>query len=201
MDDLTQRQREVLAYIESEIHERGCAPTLREIAGHFGWRSDNSARQHLKLLQQKGVIEFDGHRSRNIRIPSAAPKTRPIPLIGRVAAGMPIEAIENREGNLGLDPNLFPEEDLFALRVRGDSMVEVGIHDGDMALVQRSVSARSGELVVALLNGEATLKRYLIEGSTPLLRAENREYGDIPIAPTDDFSIVGSVVGIVRRYR
>jgi repressor LexA len=198
---LTQRQQEVLAYLTDAIRRGGRPPTLREMAAHFGWRSDNSARQHLRLLRQKGVIEYDEGVSRGIRLgptPDAA-ELRDVPLVGKVAAGVPLEAIENIEGNVGIDPSMFPETDVFALRVNGDSMLEAGIHDGDIALIRKTGEAADGDIVIALLNGEATLKRYLRTTGTVILRAENDAYRDIQVSPRDEFQIVGLAIGIIRR--
>ncbi len=201
MSDLTQRQREVLAYLTDAVRQDGRPPTLRELAAHFGWHSDNSARQHLRLLRQKGVIEYDEGVSRGIRLSrrGRAAELRQVPLVGRVAAGLPIEAIENLEGSIGVDPRLFPEAEIFALRVKGDSMTGIGIHDGDLAIVRKAAEARDQEVIVARLNGEATLKRLRRKNQAFWLQAENPAYGDIHVDRADSFEIVGIVVGIMRR--
>ena len=200
MECLTSRQQEVLDFIDREVHTRGCPPTLRELAGHFGWKSDNSARQHLRLLAKKGALSTEGGLSRNIRLTPTHPEPRYVPILGQVAAGLPIEAIENREGEVSVDPDMFPEEDLFALKVKGDSMIGIGVHEGDTALIRKQDHAGHGEVVVAMLNGEATIKRFINRGRGHLLQAENEYYDDIPVRPDDDFAILGILTGIVRRY-
>ncbi len=198
MQELTPRQQEVVAYIAEEIQTQGRPPTLREMAAHFGWQSDNAARQHLRLLEKKGALELNAHRSRGIRLLHAPGGG--VPLVGKVSAGQPLEAIENVEGHIHLDPELFPEEDVFALRVRGDSMIQQGIHDGDIAIIRKQETAVHNEIVIALLNGEATLKRYRQYGRQALLHAENPAYKDIRIKKTDAFEILGVAIGILRRF-
>lgn len=201
METLTERQQQVLAYLTDTIRQTGRPPTLREMTAHFGWRSDNSARQHLRLLRQKGAIEYDEGIARGIRLSPQleAVQLREVALVGRVAAGLPIEAIENIEGSVGIDADLFPEAEVFALRVSGDSMVDVGIRDGDIALIRKSEEATDGDIVIALLNGEATLKRYIRKGPNALLRAENKQFADLAVTPEDDFRVVGLAIGIMRR--
>jgi repressor LexA len=200
--ELTARQREVLDFLTSAIQREGCPPTLREIAAHFGWTSDNAARQHLRLLRQKGVIEYAEGVSRGIRlIPERTPaEVREVPLVGKVAAGVPLEAIENLEGMIGIDPSIFPEKGIVALRVHGDSMKDAGVHDGDIALIRRQPDADEGDIVIALVDEEATLKRYHREADAIVLRAENPAYEDIVVTDAHTFEILGVAVGIMRRF-
>lgn len=198
--ELTRRQKEVLAAIHKSIDRRGRPPTLRELCHTFGWASDNAARQHLRLMAQKGAIELDPHSARGIKLPARhRQETKPVPLVGRVAAGQPIEAIENMEGNIGVDASLFPEADVFALTVQGDSMSGIGIRDQDIALVKRQSTAKKDDIVVAVVDGEATVKRYLPEKGRIRLQAENPDYKDILIRPDAEAEIAGLVIGILRR--
>ncbi len=198
---LTERQQEVLDFLTDTMARGGRPPTLREIAAHFGWASDNAARQHLRLLRQKGVIAYDEGVARGIRLAPgrAGADLREVSLVGRVAAGVPLEAIENIEGTLGVDPRLFPEQDVFALRVRGESMQDAGIRDGDIALIRKQQEAREGDIVIALVNDEATLKRYARQGETVVLRAENPVYPDLEVTGRDSLELIGVVIGIMRR--
>lgn len=201
MAELTPRQRQVLEYLQACLRESGRPPTVREVAAHFGWKSDNAARQHLRLMAQKGVLDLDAQRSRGIRLRPAfqAPDIREVPLLGRVAAGRPIEAIENLEGQVGLDPSLFPEADIFALRVKGDSMEGIGIRDSDLAIVRQTAAPTVGAVVVAMLNGEVTVKRYRLQGKQVCLEPENEAYETLVVGRQDEFEIFGVVIGIVRR--
>jgi len=201
MQELTARQQQVLDHIRLCLQQSGSPPTIRELAAHFGWRSDNSARQHLRLLAQKGCIDLDPLRARGIRLGSALQPLwlREVPLIGKVAAGRPLEAIENQEGVIGIDPRMFPETETFSLRIQGDSMVAVGIRDGDIAIVHKTPMADAGDIVVAMVNDEATVKRYLRDGDAIRLHAENPDYEDVVVQREDAFAILGVVVGIVRR--
>ncbi len=201
IEKLTLRQKEVLDFIRLFLQNEDRPPTLNELCRHFGWKSDNSARQNLRLLAQKGVILLDAGSSRGIRL---APELRPtqvtgVPLVGKVAAGRPIEAIENIESRIGLDPELFPEEDIFALTVQGESMSGIGIRDQDIALVHKQATAKKGDIVVAIVNDEATVKRYMPRKRSVVLRAENPEFDDIVVSAKDELTLVGVVIGILRR--
>lgn len=201
MNDLTTRQQQVLEFIETCLEKDGRPPTLREVAGHFGWRSDNAARQHLEALETKGAIVIDRGQARGIRLVERhRPKPmREVPLVGRVPAGVPIEAIEEVERQVGLDPQMFPESDVFALTVRGDSMTGIGIHDGDTAVVRKVERAEHGDIVVAMIDGDATLKRYQLRQGHIVLHPENPAYRDIVVDDPEMFRMVGQVIGIIRR--
>ncbi|MFN2352166.1 MAG: transcriptional repressor LexA, partial [Kiritimatiellia bacterium] len=163
MKPLTQRQRMVLDFIRTELEHQGRPPTLHEIKNRFGWSSTNAVRGHLKLLRAKGALTCDRYRARGIRLPPipSAPTLRAVPLLGQVPAGMPLEAVEHHTDTINIDPAMFPGEDLFALRVRGDSMTDAGILEGDTLIVRRQPAADPGAIVVATINGEATVKRLL----------------------------------------
>jgi repressor LexA len=204
MEKLTHRQREVLDFIVDRQQRGGAIPTVREIAEHFGFASPNAAAQHLRLIEKKGHIRLLKGRARGIVVPTSAGRTRRrgvrVPLVGAVAAGRPITAEENVEGHVTLDGDLFSSDDVFTLRVRGDSMTGAGIHDGDIAVVRKQPEVQDGELAVVMIDGEATLKRFRREGRRVILRAENPDYADIVIDPKRaDVDIVGKVIGIMRK--
>ncbi len=204
MQALTKRQGEVLTFVMNCQRRLGAIPTIREIAEHFGFASPNAAAQHLKLIEKKGYVRLLKGRARGIIVPAASrgndEKRLRAPLIGAVAAGRPITALENLEGYITLDRDLFRGEDVFALRVRGDSMTGVGIHDGDIAVVRHQPEVDHGEIAVVLIDGDATLKRFLGEDGKIVLRAENSDYADIVTDPKDtSVEIVGKVIGIMRK--
>ena len=204
MTALTKRQAEVLEFIMNQQRRAGCIPTVREIAEHFGFSSPNAAAQHLKLIEKKGYIRLLKGRARGIVVPAASSEdgrrgTR-VPMVGAVAAGRPVTAVENLEGYITLDNSLFSGQDVFALRVRGDSMIGMGIHDGDIAVVRKQPEVDPGETAVAMIDGEATLKRFGRDGRKIILRAENPSYPDIVTDPKDaSIEIVGKVIGIMRK--
>jgi repressor LexA len=200
---LTERQREVFEFIMDRQRQDTSIPTVREIARHFGFSSPNAAAQHLRLIEKKGYIRLLKGRARGIVVPVRAAEEgwRGIraPLVGTVAAGRPITATENLEGHITLDRNLFSGDEVFALRVRGDSMIGVGIHDGDIAVIRRQPVAEEGQIVVLLIDGEATLKRFIRDGQNIILRAENPGFADIVIGPDEAMvEVIGKVIGIIR---
>ena len=200
--ELTERQREILRYILDRIEERGAPPTMREIADHFGLSSPASVKVHLDALEKKGFIKRREWTARGIepvkeRIRRLFWQQEGIPLVGRVAAGKPILAEENIEEVLPLK-GLFPaNEDLFALRVQGDSMIEAGIFEGDLVVVRPQPTAEDGEIVVAILDDEGTVKRYFREGDRVRLEPANSNYSPII---TREARVVGKVIGLIRRF-
>ncbi|MBN1347531.1 MAG: transcriptional repressor LexA [Phycisphaerae bacterium] len=209
MPTLTPRQRNVLDFILDRRRD-GSVPTVREIAEHFGFSSPNAAAQHLKLIEKKGYIRLLKGRARGIVVPPG--KTgrnlqRPreqrglrVPLVGTVAAGRPITAVENLEGYVTLDSDLFSGQNVFALRVRGDSMTGVGIHDGDLAVVRKQPEAEHNQIAVVMVDEEATLKRFLRKGPKIVLHAENPDYADLVLDPKNtNVEIIGKVIGIMRK--
>ncbi|NQT53003.1 transcriptional repressor LexA [bacterium] len=206
---LTAKQGAILDFIRAQHARRGFPPTIREIGGHFGLRSTASVHDHLNALERKGHIVRRPHLSRGIALTSTsskrtAPKaTRPrpaIPLLGDIAAGTPILATENHDDLLPVDPELFGGGELFALRVRGDSMINAGIYDGDYALVHRQTTAENGEIVAVLIDDDATVKRLFREKRRVRLQPENDALDPIYLAPRQaDVSILGKVVGVIRR--
>lgn len=201
--ELTSRQREILDYINECVDADGMPPTRAEIVERFGFASPNAAQCHLHALAVRGAIELRPGTARGIvpvrvdRTNSARP-VRTLPVIGRVAAGSPILAIENREDEISLDAALFHPRPDYGLRVHGDSMTGAGIDDGDLLMVHRTPEAHSGQIVVVRINDEVTVKRLRRRGRGIYLDAENPRYGPIHISRGDDFAIEGLSVGIVR---
>ena len=198
MEPLTRRQAQILKFLHDAAEENGYPPTLVEIARAFRFRSPNAAADHLKALARKGAIEVTEGLSRGIRL-----KTEPgLPLIGRVAAGSPLLAEENVQGHFRIDPALFKPRADYLLKVRGTSMRDAGILDGDLLAVHRTPEARSGQIVVARLHNEVTVKRLQRRGSQIELIAENPDFAPIVIDPKRDaLAIEGIGVGIIRNGR
>jgi repressor LexA len=193
---LTARQREVFDFIRSKIFERGYGPTVRETADQFGIRSPNGVMCHLRALEKKNCIRREPNMSRAIQLVDDGPSDTGMPLAGVIAAGKPVEAIEQGERIDFRD--MFGKPDLFALQVRGQSMIEDQIADGDIVVVKKQETARDGQIVVALLSdGEATLKRFFRESNRVRLEPANREMKPIY---SKNVRIMGVVVGVVRRY-
>jgi repressor LexA len=199
--ELTSRQRDVLQFIREQIASRGHPPTIREIGKRFGIRSTNGVRTHLAALIKKGFLKKQGFISRGLELTqSVASQVARIPIVGTVPAGLPIDAIENTEGEIAVDSSFLPAGDSFVLRVDGDSMKHAGIFDGDMVLVRKQTVANPGDIVVALINNEATVKRYFPEGRHIRLQPENDEFEPIIVRRSSgDFRLAGKVVGLLRR--
>ena len=199
MIKLTARQEEVLQLIKRYIEDTGFPPTRAEIAEELGFRSANAAEEHLKALARKGAIEMVAGASRGIRLPD---HETGIPVVGRVAAGNPILAEENIEDYCDISSNFFKPHADYLLRVKGMSMKDVGILDGDLLAVHRCNQARNGQIVVARIGDEVTVKRYRREGnsSTIQLFPENQDFEVINVDLRDeDFAIEGMSVGVLRR--
>lgn len=201
MDDLTPRQAEILALIQEYISDEGYPPTRMEIAAAFGFRSPNAAEEHLRALERKGYIELLQGSSRGIRVlleGDAEPEG--IPVIGRVAAGEPILAQENVEDHYPVDPALFHPRAHYLLRVRGMSMKDIGIMDGDLLAVHRTRTAHNGQIVVARLDDEVTVKRFRQRGSIVYLMPENDDFEPIRVDLREQsLDIEGLGVGILRN--
>ena len=222
MDDapkLTARQQQILDLVQSSIERTGAPPTRAEIAAELGFRSANAAEEHLQALARKGVIELVGGTSRGIRLqsntlralneargkqfslplPSLAQLT--LPLVGRVAAGNPILAQENIDQTYLLEASLFPRRPDYLLKVKGMSMRDAGIMDGDLLAVQKTSDARNGQIVVARLDDEVTVKRLHRTRHTIELLPENPDFEPIVVAPGQcEFAIEGVAVGLVRQH-
>ena len=197
MNELTARQAEVLDVIKAHLAETGYPPTRQDIAREFGFKSPNAAEEHLRALARKGVIEVIPGTSRGIRLM----QEDGLPLIGRVAAGAPILAEEHVEERLSVPPALFYPTADFLLRVQGDSMMDAGILDGDLLAVHNTPTARNGDIVVARIDDEVTVKRFRRKSrSKLLLLPENADYEPIEVnARSGEFAIEGVSVGIIRR--
>jgi len=211
---LTSQQQRVLSFMLEYRAKNGFPPTVREIASSLGYSSPNNVRQHLRLIEQKGVIRLFPGKARGIEfhpnvhcdpIPDENQEREEnieqgVPLIGSVAAGSPITAIENIEGYVTIDRTLFRGEGLFALRIRGDSMTGMGILNGDIVIVKSQSQASHNEVVVVIIDGDATLKRFIRENGTIRLRAENPQYEDIVLDPASSIQIAGRLLGVIRKY-
>ncbi len=195
MQVLTPRQQEILDFIRRHLETRGAPPTRAEISEAFGFRSPNAAETHLRTLARKGYIEILPGASRGIRLTDEAG----LPLVGRVAAGEPILAEENIEDHVQVDPGLFHPRADYLLRVRGDSMIGAGILDGDLLAVHRTPEARNGQIVVARLEDEVTVKRFRRRGTTLVLEPENPDHAPIEIdLRVTPVAIEGLAVGVIR---
>ncbi len=198
MIKLTARQQQVLDLIKTAIEETGFPPTRAEIATELGFKSPNAAEEHLKALARKGAIEMIPGASRGIRI---ADDQSGLPLIGRVAAGEPILAQEHVEKHLDIPSNLFSPAADFLLEVHGDSMIEIGIMDGDLIAVHKTNQARNGQIVVARVGEEVTVKRLQKESNVVTLFPENKDYEPIVVDLTQEsMDIEGLYVGVIRRH-
>lgn len=201
---LTERQLEVLRFVERTIAARGVAPTLREIALAFGFSSTASAQKHLHGLERKGYLTRNKHQKRGLTLteellPPTSDAVTSVPLLGVVAAGSPIEAVPEREAVV-LPAALVDGGEHYALKVRGDSMVEDGIHDGDLVVVRQRKVARDGEMVVALVGGEVTLKRlYREDRGRVRLQPANADLRPL-VVPGAEVQVQGIVVALLRRY-
>ena len=205
MDPLTDRQAEILRLVRELTEVSGYPPTRAEIAKKMGFRSVNAAEQHLRALERKGAIEISSGASRGIRVrdtrgAARAGRLLELPVVGRVAAGAPILAEANLQGHYQVDPNLFTPRADYLLRVRGLSMRDAGILEGDLLAVHRTPEARSGQIVVARLADEVTVKRLRRRGSVVLLEAENPEFAPIEVdLRRDTPAIEGVAVGVIRN--
>lgn len=200
---LTTRQQQIFDLIRTEIQRTGFPPTRAEIATTFGFKSVNAAEDHLKALARKGAIELIAGTSRGIRLLIDTPTTpQPtLPIIGRVAAGSPILATEHIEREIGVEPTLFSQSPDYLLRVRGLSMRDIGILEGDLLAVKKTTEAHNGQIVVARIGDEVTVKRLQRDGKKISLLPENSDFEPIVIQPEDDFSLEGIAVGLIRDQR
>lgn len=209
MIKLTDRQQEILDLIRDRLARSGMPPTRVEIAEALGFRSPNAAEEHLKALERKGAIEIVPGASRGIRLkplpgkqltlPHASLMQLSLPLVGRVAAGSPLLASEHIEARYQVDPSLFSQEPDYLLKVRGMSMRDAGILDGDLLAVKRATEAKNGQIVVARLGDEVTVKRYRKRGSTIELLPENPDFEPIVLDPRrEDYALEGIGVGLIR---
>lgn len=214
---LTARQEQILNLIKDAIQNTGFPPTRAEIATELGFRSTNAAEEHLQALARKGVIEIAAGTSRGIRLLESALSSHipgiqmalphptllqlSLPLVGRVAAGSPILATEHVEATYNVDPSFFSAKPDFLLKVRGMSMRDAGILDGDLLAVKKSDSARNGQIVIARIGDDVTVKRYKKTSSGIELHPENPDFSVIKISDTEeDFALEGLAVGLMRNW-
>ena len=204
MKEITERQKEVLTFISQFTEDNVCPPTVREIGEHFGI-SLRAVQDHITALQKKGYISQTQKRSRSIRVLVDLREKAPelyvgkVPLLGNVAAGRPLLSEENLDGYVNLtEPFVRPGKSYFALRVRGQSMINAGILDGDLAVIEQSSTALDGQIVVAVIDDAITLKRYYKEPGRVRLQAENP---DFPAIYSTDVRVVGILSNIVRTYQ
>ncbi len=200
MIKLTPRQAEILAFIRDYQQETGYPPTRSEIARKMGFKSPNAAEEHLRALERKQAIEMLPGTSRGIRLTTQ--EQNGLPIVGRVAAGSPILAVESIESYCTIPPDFFSPRADFLLTVKGDSMINIGIHDGDLLAVHKTEQARDGDIVVARIDDEVTVKR-LLRGNSKFslqLIAENEDFSPIEVDLRErQFMIEGISVGIIRR--
>ncbi len=199
---VTRRQKEVIDFLEAFVARNGYSPSFEEIARGMGLKSLATVHKHITNLEKKGMLDRVHNRSRSIDLLPPGTRTRSslkLPLVGRIAAGTPVEAMENSE-TISL-ADVVGNRDVFALEVRGDSMRDEHIIDGDYVLVERARTARNGEIVVALVHGsETTLKRFYPEGAVVRLQPANLEMDPI-IVPAAQVAIQGRVLGVLRKYK
>jgi repressor LexA len=201
MAELTTRQQEVLDFIRQQQQQTGFPPSSREIQAYFGFQSQTAAMNHLRALERKGVINRTPGKARSAVDPNLRFLTgfRSIPILGQIPAGMPSESSEWSGSKLGVDLAAFGVEnqaEVFAVTVMGDSMIGAQIADGDTVLLQKRVP-KNGEIVAALIDGESTLKRYLVDHGEPFLKAENPLYPDL--LPATELVIQGVMIGLLRK--
>ena len=206
MKDLTNRQREVYEFILGHMESLLRPPTIREIGDHFGMRSTGTVRDNLRAIQRKGYIRLKPRSARGIELvqredAALTSGARRVPVLGSIAAGEPLLAVENIEDRVDVDARFFAKEGVvFGLRVKGDSMRDAGIYDGDYVFVRKQDTAENGEIVAAIIGDEATVKRYFHEGNRIRLQPANDTMSPIYISAADsEVIIAGKVIGVLRE--
>jgi repressor LexA len=197
---LTERQSDILAFIQNEQREKGFTPSTREIQQHFGFASQTSVMQYLDALERKGFLDRHARKARALVTPAQKVRITDVPIYGEIPAGMSVLTEQAAEGHLSLDAasvNATKDGRTFALRVRGDSMIGAHILDGDIVILEDRKDAQNGDIVAALIDGETTLKRYVIDHGRPYLKAENPDFPDL--RPARELRIQGVMVSLVRK--
>ncbi len=197
---LTDRQRHVLEFIQTEQRDKGMTPSTREIQTHFGFASQTSVMQYIAALERKGFLDRHARKARALVTPMQKVRITDIPIYGEIPAGMSVLTEQSAEGHVSLDTtsvNASKDGRTFALRVRGDSMIEAHILDGDIVILEDRSDAQNGDIVAALIDGETTLKRYVVERGRPFLKAENPLFPDL--IPARELRIQGVMVSLVRK--
>lgn len=199
MDYRKSHEDEIYQYISDYITDNGYPPTVREILKSTGFKSTSTIQYYLKKLEARGLISFGGSKNRAIVLKNKpdADKTKLIPLVGTVAAGTPILAVENIEGYYPVPDEFRSIGDLFMLNISGDSMIEAGIFDGDKVIVEKTSTCDQGEIIIALIDDSATCKRFFKRDGKIILHPENETLQDIVL---DDVSIIGRVKGLIRKF-
>jgi repressor LexA len=201
-DQLTDRQKEILAFINRSIGDSGYPPTLREIGRQFGIKSTNGVNDHLRALEKKGYLQREDMKSRALRPIDTVGQTVEVPILGKVAAGQPLLAVRNYEDTVRVDRFFVGQNrEVFALRVKGDSMIEAGILDGDYVFVRKQLQAAAGDIVVAMIEEEATVKRYFPEGDSIRFEPANASLRPIIVRKRDwkSVNLLGIVIGVYRK--
>lgn len=209
-EQLTERQQDILDFIQSYLEANGYPPTYREIGKHFNISSTFGVKRHVDALSKKGYLSNESKTSRTLSIIDEEGLNKSLhsldsmvglPIVGRVVAGYPVLAQENIEGSMMIDANLINKKSgCFGLKVTGDSMVNAGILDGDLVIVSPQKEAINGDIVVALLHDEATMKRFQIKENKIYLVPENEKYTPIAVDNVEEFSIIGKVISVFRTY-
>ncbi len=202
-NNLTPREREIYEYILNAIKNEGYAPSVRDICNALDMKSTSTVHTYLAKLEEKGMIQRAPGKSRTLRVDNGMSHTGStvrVPILGKVAAGMPILAVENYDGYIDFPrpSSKLTSNDMFALKVQGESMIEVGIMDGDLIVVEKCTTASDGDIIVALVDGDATVKTFYREGSRFRLQPENSSMDPIY---TDELIVLGKVVASMRFYR
>lgn len=197
---LTEQQKNVLDFIQREQREKGITPSTREIQSHFGFASQTSVMQYIATLHRKGFLERHARKARALITPATKVRITDIPIYGQIPAGMSALTEQTVEGHVSLDAhsaNVAKNRGTFALRVRGDSMIGAHILDGDIVIMEENKDLHSGDIVAALIDGETTLKRYVVERGRPYLKAENPRYPKL--IPAQELKIQGIMVSLIRK--
>jgi repressor LexA len=197
---LTERQKNVLDFIQREQREKGVTPSTREIQSHFGFASQTSVMQYLVALERKGFLDRHPRKARALITPAMKVRITDIPIYGQIPAGMSALTEQTIEGHVSLDArsaNISRNRSTFALCVRGDSMIGAHIVDGDIVILEESKEVHNGDIVAALIDGETTLKRYVVEHGRPYLKAENPRYPNL--IPARELKIQGVMVSLIRK--
>ena len=197
---LTDRQRKVLDFIQREQREKGVTPSTREIQSHFRFASQTSVMQYIAALEKKGSLQRHAGKARALITPIQKVRIHDVPIYGQIPAGMSAMTEEDIEGHVSLDTqsaNVSKNHGTFALRVRGDSMIGAHILDGDVVILEQSKEVYNGDIVAALIDGETTLKRYVVDHGRPYLKAENPRYPDL--IPCEELMVQGVLIGLYRK--
>jgi len=198
---LTDRQRSVLLFIQREQREKGVTPSTREIQSHFRFASQTSVMQYIAALEKKGFLQRQAGKARTLITPIQKVRIHDVPIYGQIPAGMATMTEQEVEGHVSLDAqsaNVSKNRDTFALRVLGDSMIGAHILDGDIVILEQSKDVQNGDIVAALIDGETTLKRYVVDHGRPYLKAENPRYPNL--IPARELKIQGVMVSLVRKH-